>query len=107
MLQRAAMFPAGKLEIGLEPTTPSLRVKCSTAELIRPEAPKRALWDCKYLKKFFLLQKNGEKIRTILHFDAKTVDEDVSRAFFRGEDEAIGGRCEVRLAVGKGAACPC
>lgn len=29
-------FNTYKLKMGLEPTTPSLRVKCSTTELIRP-----------------------------------------------------------------------
>ena len=45
--------PNPRFELG----TPSLRVKCSTAELIRPAGNFLPVWDCKYLKKILFPQK--------------------------------------------------
>ena len=45
--------PNPRFELG----TPSLRVKCSTAELIQPAGNFLPVWDCKYLKKILFPQK--------------------------------------------------
>ena len=49
--------PKPRFELG----TPSLRVKCSTAELFRPGKTSCLLSDCKYLKKFLFLQQFCKK----------------------------------------------
>ena len=69
--------PNPRFELG----TPSLRVKCSTAELIRLSTarknigfcePYRSLWDCKYLKKFFSSQQFCEKSRNSCYIRMET-----------------------------------
>ena len=49
--------PKPRFELG----TPSLRVKCSTAELFRPGKTSCLLSDCKYLKKILFLQQFCKK----------------------------------------------
>ncbi len=49
--------PKPRFELG----TPSLRVKCSTAELFRPGKTSCPLSDCKYLKKILFLQQFCKK----------------------------------------------
>ena len=52
-VRRPFYEPNPRFELG----TPSLRVKCSTAELIRPAGNFLPVWDCKYLKKILFPQK--------------------------------------------------
>ena len=52
-VRRPFYEPNPRFELG----TPSLRVKCSTAQLIRSTGNFLPVWDCKYLKKILFPQK--------------------------------------------------